>query len=399
MPEFIGIPIETDPEDILADAYDYLRNNIPGWEPADGNLDVWLLQSVSSAAAESRDVVSTVPYDIFREFGANFLNVPPLDEVPATVTSTWTMVDTAGYTIPAGTQVAIFSSGGDAIAFETIAPITVPAGLSATAAGGVTLQAVIAGAQGSGLGAPGASLTGGQLELIDTLAYVSNISLTAATAGGQDPESDDDYLSRLVDVLQTLAPRPIVPADFPIFARNAGAWRAVAIDGYNPGTGTYNNEKYVAVAVMDSNGNAMSAPAKAAIDADLQARRETNFVVNVIDPTQVLIDVTYTVAVRSGYLGSSVVAAVNSALTAYLNPATWGNTEESIRDWTNKPTVYYLEIAQVINSVEGVDRITTTGGNYDLTIRINGGSYARTDLALSGVAPVPKANTLLGTAV
>jgi hypothetical protein len=89
---------------------------------------------------------------------------------------------------------------------------------------------------------------------------------------------------------------------------------------------------------------------------------------------------------------------VNAALSSYLSRATWGATP-TVNDWVNIPNVRYLEVAQVINAVVGVDYITTTGGNYDLQIAIQGNALARADLVLTGIAPLPQANTLTGTAI
>lgn len=224
---YIDVPIDTDPQDILNEAFTYLQANIPGWTPAAGNLDVWLLMAIAAQAAESRTVASRVPKSIFRWFGANLISLPPVDAVSATALSTWTMIDTLGHTIPAGTQVTILS-GDTPIPFATQVDVVIAPG--ASVATNVTLVAVTPGAAGSGLGGPG-----GAVALLDTLSYVLSITQAATTSGGVNAEDDDTYLARLVIQLQLLAPRPILPADFAAFARNiAGVSRATAIDGYNP---------------------------------------------------------------------------------------------------------------------------------------------------------------------
>jgi hypothetical protein len=152
------------------------------------------------------------------------------------------------------------------------------------------------------------------------------------------------------------------------------------------------------LAVVDENGNNVSSAVKAAVAADLAARREQNWLVYVTDPTTNLINVTYNIRVLPGYDSVAVLAAVNAALSSYLSRATWGATP-TVNDWVNIPNVRYLEVAQVINAVVGVDYITTTGGNYDLQIAIQGNALARADLVLTGIAPLPQANTLTGTAI
>lgn len=227
MPEYIQPPDNTDPQDILQEAYAFLQSVIPGWTPAVGNLDVWMLMALATVAAESRDVASAVPKSIFRWFGANLVQLPPVDDTPARSTTTWTMIDSAGHTIPDGTQVSI-TSGDTRIPFTTQGAVIIPPGSSVATP--ITIVAITPGAAGSSLGAPAAVIN-----LEDPLDFVASVTLIAATTGGVDAETDDDYLNRLATELQTLAPRPILPADFAIFARKiAGVYRAVGIDGYNP---------------------------------------------------------------------------------------------------------------------------------------------------------------------
>jgi hypothetical protein len=225
---YVDVGIETDPQDLLNDAYSYLEDQIAGWTPAQGNLDVWILMACSALAAESRDVASTIPASIFRWYGANLVGLPPIDATAATAMTTWTMVDNNGYTIPAGTQVSIDVPGSDPIAFITTADNTVPPGT--TVLTNVQIEAVFPGAAASGIGTPGGVVT-----LLDALTFVQGVTQVAVTAGGNDAELDSDYLNRLTAELQLLAPRPILASDYAIFARNTvGVYRAAAIDGYNP---------------------------------------------------------------------------------------------------------------------------------------------------------------------
>lgn len=556
MAQYIEVQISTDPQDILNEAYTFLQSVFPGWTPAVPNLDVWLLMAIATVAAESRDVASAVPKSIFRWFGANLINLPPIDDTAAHTTTTWTMIDNAGHTIPDGTQVSIVS-GDVKIPFVTQGAYVVPVGsLVATP---ITIVAITPGADGTNLGLPGAAIT-----LEDPLDFVSGVVQIASTTGGADAETDDAYVNRLATQLQLLAPRPILPADFAIFARNiANVYRAVAIDGYNPahniltaneasaetdasgwvnvtnatvastsaqaadgtksisltaiaaadmaaalvlansktatpgetitglasfrtavsgracraeliwldntntqigatvtgaivndlttgflqsavtavapagtvkvrlqvrvfapalgevhyidkmsirhglttdwvpgGTSDTGNPRTVAVAGLDVNGTPVDAPTKLAIVNDLQARREVNFIINIVDPIISAIDVTYNVKMMSNYDSATVVASVNAALAAYLNPSVWGSDSDP-QDWLNQPFVRYLEVSALINSVPGVDYITTTAGNYDLQIGLHGGTLGRVDVPLPGVAPLPTTvgATLTGTAV
>jgi len=225
---YIDVPISTDPQDLLTDCYNYLAAVIPGWAPSAGNLDVWLLMAIASICAETRDVASLVPANIFRWFGANLINVPPIDEAQATCTTTWTMINSNGYTIPAGTQVDIPVAGSSPIPFITTADAIVPPG--STVAAGVVIEAVDPGTVANNIGS-----IGGTVELLDALTFVSSIVQATVPTGGVDAELDSDYLNRLASELQLLAPRPILPRDYAIYSRNvANVYRAAAIDLYNP---------------------------------------------------------------------------------------------------------------------------------------------------------------------
>jgi len=548
---YITIPVETDPEDVLNDAYDMMQTLVPGWQPSDGNLDVWLLQAIASIASESRDVTSEASKSIFRWFGNSLMNLPPIDATPAAGTTTWTMVDNLGYTIPAGTQVTMADSTGTDYAFETQQDVIVYAGNTATAAGAVQIVAVDEeyGAAANGLTNP--------VSLLDPLVFVASITITAPTSGGQDAESDDDYLDRLAATLELLAPRPILPNDFAVFAREIpGAWRALAIDLYNPqhnllnlnqasaetdatgwavivnctiasstaqaadgsksialsstaagsgdaaagtppaasaiacvpgdviiglvsiraatttrscaaalrfldsgnnpiGTATKgtiatnsttawtnysvtatapvnaakvqvgayvtnpaNGEVHyidkasirkngsgtdwvaggtvdtpvarcVTVIAIDQNGNPVSSTIKTAIDNDLQARREVNFLVYTSDAVQSIIDVNYTVVALAGVDTVALKSDIDASIQNYLNPATWGTTPDDARAWRQITKVRYLEVAQIINDTSGVDYISAlTTGIF--------GTMGSVDITMPGVAPLPKYGTITG---
>lgn len=230
MPGYIGIPVDTNPDDLAQDSYDYLQSQIPGWVPQEGNLETVMIDSKSRIDAEIRGLASRVPKDIFRYLGS-IVGLAALEGAKATVNSTWTMINSLGYTIPAGTLVGIRTAGDELVTFEVLIDYVVPPGQTVTTTGGVTLIAIETGTQFNALGAPSAVA-----ELITPLDFVTTVILVAATAGGADAETADEYLDRLAERMSIVAPRPIIPADFSTMARlveGANVARAVTIDGYN----------------------------------------------------------------------------------------------------------------------------------------------------------------------
>jgi hypothetical protein len=393
-PAYITYPISVDPDDILAAAVSFLQARFPNWKPADGNLDYAILQTISTEAAQLRELASSVPDAIFRIFGAGLIALPPLNATPATVATTWTMVDSAGYTIPAGTLVGIAPpSGNQLVAFQVANSVIVLPGTNVTGIGAVQLIALIDGAAGSGIGT-----AGGTVQLIDALAFVASITQVAPTAGGIDAEDDPTYFIRLKSQLAMMSPRLIVPNDFAIAAKSQGAFRALAIDGYNPVDSSSGNAKMIAIAGLDLTGAPISAALKTTIAAYVNTLREVNFIVNMIDATINSIDVTYTAVALPGYDHTLLLNSINSALKSLLSSATWA-TDPSIRDssasttWINKTVLRFQDVSAVIRGVQGVDHWSA------LTTNITGSGAGSVDINLVGVAPVTIAGILTGTIV
>lgn len=389
MANYIEFQFSTDPSELWQDAVDYIKDRVPGWEPSEGSFINIQLEAESNMAAEVRDIGAVMPKAAFRAFGAKIINIPPADEAFATVPSTWTAKDNAGYTIIAGTLVAIPIDGSSNAGFEVVDDVTIPAGSTATAAGEVILQAVLPGSQATDLGGVGVLV-----DVVDSVAFVDNVALTAATSGGVDAEDDDAYLDRLSDELRLLTPRPILPEDFAVLARNTvGVGRAVALDGYNPADDTYNNERMVTVAVVDIDGNNLTMPIKDAVSASLEAQREINFIVNVIDPTHTSIDVTFNAVAYTGWDAPEVQGRAVAAIEQYLDPSTWGTISGTgeAPQWSNVNKVRYLELTTVLNNVPGLDYVT------GLTFAATGDPLATADVDLPGPIPLPFAGTTNGT--
>ena len=227
MPSYLSPPIETDPDILAQECFNFLQTEYPGWLPNEGQFEVWLIEALARLIAELRDVTSLVPTAIFKYFGQTLMGIVPVEATPATGYTTWTMIDSAGYTIPAGTQVVMLDDAGNEHPFVTSVDVIVPAGNTVTGTGEVLITAVFEGADGSGLS--------GEVDTLDILAFVQGVVIEGQTTGGQDAQTDDQYLDHLVEQLQLMAPRPILPPDFAAMAKNiAGVFRAYAYDGLVP---------------------------------------------------------------------------------------------------------------------------------------------------------------------
>lgn len=385
------MPVQTDPALITDTAIEQLQalleaNGFPGWAPSDGNLEIILLSVIATMAADAATVASQVPAAVFRAFGTQLFNLPYQQGAAATCSSTWTLADTAGHTIAAGTYVTVADQG-----FYAQADVTVAPGSSVAT---VPLVAVASGTDYNGLSAP--------VVPVDEIDWVTSITVGAPSSGGVDAETDSAYQDRLAGELALQAPRPITASDYAAFVMSVPTsitpsgvvvGRSTAIDGYSPanssfvitttngsatatvttppdegvtaaagatitGTGipaatkvlssttttivmsanatasntgvtatvagSYGNERTVTVFVTDPAGVALSGPAMTAIQGWLQGFREVNFQVAVVAPTYFPVYVTAQVHVLPGFDSAGVVAAAKQALVSYLNPATWG---------------------------------------------------------------------------
>lgn len=387
MPDiYVDAVIPEDPDDYIELAYDGIRVRFPDWEPNEAHLEVILIAVLAQIAADLAQVAVQVPPAIFRYFGASLARIQPIDAAPAIVQSTWTMVDNAGYTIPADTVVAINASGDVRVPFRVVSDVVVPSGSTATVAGGVTLVAINEGADGNDLPGP--------VELVDTgLPFVAGITLVGTTTDGNDAEDNDTYQNRLARELALMAPRPILPPDFATLAlETPGVWRALALDGYDPVSNTFGNEKYTALAGVTQDGSAIATGVKTQLAADMDARREANFVVPVIDPTYTTVDVGYDISVYPDWDSTDVEQRADAMIRSFLDPATWG-AEDGTGDrprWNNVAVVSRLSLTAALGGVQGIRLIN------DVTLAVHGGSLASADLPLPGAAPLPLPGTITG---
>jgi hypothetical protein len=391
MARYITFPVQINPSVLLGRAYSYLKARMPGWSEIEGELDVWLLEAVSSELSELLDVASRVPDTIFRSLGRSILGIQPIDPASATTTTTWVLNDTTGYTIPALTQVGVRDAAGLLVPFLTVNDVIVPPGSNTTAAGEIAIVALAPGADATGLGT-----VGGAVELIDILDFVASITMVTPTSGGADGESDATYMNRLTTDVRLLSKTPILPQDFADLSLDiAGVYRAVALDGYNPGDDTFNNERMVTVAAIDVAGEDVSSPIKAAIDAYLESLREVNFIVNEMSPTYNLIDVTAAAKALPGFSTSDVQTNIESTLTRMFDPANFGQPTPGTdqagdpRAWVNNTIVRLYDVTHAIKLTDGVDYVASGG----ITIGKNGGAQAAADLTLTGRVPLTRAGT------
>jgi len=365
---YISLPIEVNPDDLLEEARSFIQASIPGWEPAEGNLDDIILRSVTNLAAAQREMIRDVPEEIFRYFIQEILLVQPKLATYASFDATWTAFDSAGYTIPAGTIVGVRMPDGEYAAFQTAQEYAIPNG--STTVSDVYMVAVDAGSHASGL-----STAAENVEVQDAIPWVISVVGDGVTSGGDDGETIDEYMDRAIDEVRLMSPRPILASDFATVARRVGGVdRAYYLNLYNADTNTAGVEKAVTVVVTDENGETLSSGVMDEVDALLQSLREVNMLIFVRGPQYQEVDIAYTVTALPEVDTVELKATIDAALEEEISPKRWGELQfgtEVAMEWRPVNIVRYLEVATVINNVPGVDYIsalTLDGGTVDVVL-------------------------------
>lgn len=359
MPDYVNVPIETEPDAITQIGFDFMEENVPGWTPADGNLDVWILSAIGRQAAEVADVASNVPIAILRYIGYFIFGLAPVDATAATALTNWTMQNNAGYTIEDGTNVGIRDGNGDLIPFVTVGDFTVPA-LSTTASN-IPIAALEPGANGTNLGT-----VGGAVELVDAIDGPLGITLVAATAGGSDDEDDAVYVSRLITYIRLMSPRPVKAQDFADLSQNIpGIWRSAAIEGLDGVFNTTGNPQKVTVFPVDEFGAYVGDTKADEYVAYVQPMMSPNFDVyrKAVNPR--VVNITANISLFPGWNSADRIAAGSSAITEFLDPGTWGSP--SFGDGRQFIVTNTLKLNDIIGALYRVDGI-----QYVNSVLING---------------------------
>jgi hypothetical protein len=396
MADYVELALVDDPDALLEVGVDYMEGAIPGFVARPGNVETVLLEANSQIAAEVVQQAEQVPPLAFAWAGESLFGIPPYAAVPATSSAAVTFaVDTPAGMIPAQAMLSVPHPSGESMIFTFDADVASPAGGGVVNVGVTALEA--------GENANGAF---GAAELIDVIDGVLGVVVASAAAGGVDAESSDAYLDRLSDALTLLAPRPILPNDFAVMARQVvGIERSMALDLYQPGTddnltapeggpltvegtpvlagaGVSPVARCVTTVVTGPDGLPPTQDAMHRAWALLDARREVNFLAYVIAPTYTTIDVQAVLHRYPGYADADVQSAAQAMLEQWLSPSTFGAS--TLGDvWATDNVVRIYEAIDYLNRADGVHYVVS------VKLRVAGGAWSSTDVALSGVAALP----------
>lgn len=352
--------------DIAVAALQDAAIKLPDVTLREGLTEVVLIESLALEVAENIRAINRLPGAIFtvvmRLFGiVRDVGAPPITDVG------FTLSDTLGHTIPAGTEVVLDLGGGQTpIIFTTQADVIVPAAsATGTASAAIGSRNTVA-ANGVTSGTP--------LRIRSSVAFLQSAETASTVTLGRDAETDAAYFLRSAQRLQRLTNALVLPQHFTSAAlEDPAVFRALTIDLYDGAGGPpYTDVGHVTVVARGESGN-LSAPQKAALTATLDAQAMAPIIVHVIDPTTTNVNVTATAVAKSGYDPSTVQAAIGAAITAFLDPAQW--------PWD--ATVRRNDLIALIENVPGVDYLTA---GHPVT--------PAADVPLSGDGPLANAGTL-----
>ena len=335
------------PTEIYDAAVDYARVVLPEWQPVNGSIEDAILQSAAGVTGELLAALNRVPSSVLEALLQLFGITRLTGEAP-TVQVRITLIDDLGHTIPNGTRFGYLdTSDTDSVlyVFETTADITVnaPDTYVDTDVVGILLEEYPA------------LDTGQELRLLSGLSFVESIELLEDLTVGSTGETDSEYFTRAMAVLNSYSSALVLPDQFEsyVLSNYSNVYRAKAYNLLDPADNTIatftESPGYITVYACGLDGASLSVSSASAIVEDVTSKCTGGLIVNVEAPTLAPITVTTTVLLASGYTAATVVTAVEDALAGYIGPNSW--------QWGD--VIYYNEVISLIDQVAGVDRVVS----------------------------------------
>jgi len=340
-----------------------IADRIPGWEPSEGHVETAISEAVAISIAAAATMLKDQIGAAYRGFGLRILGLPMKTGTPATAVTSWTFPASAGSTFPAGSEVDLTSPDGTAVTFVTTAPITVAPSGSPSTVTGVEVVAV----------ETGTSTNGATNPAVCPVVGVTSVTVTSASVGGDDPETDLEYQDRVADAATRLHTIPVTPDDYEAFALNqSGVERCKAVnrtDPDNPG----DQPGHITLFPVHADGTDLSSGDRTALAATFAAiEKVVGATVHVAAVPRVDVTVAITVeqtADAPGSLATDVAAAITTALSPArfaLDPLAAGRFAKIA---PASLTVY--QVAAAVDDLPGVARVlavTVNGGTTPVTL-------------------------------
>jgi hypothetical protein len=373
---YVEVPIETDEQTMADGAVERLQDQWEGWEPNEADLEVVQIEALAGIAAPVAQQASVATEEIFRAFGIKLVGVPFQEGTYAATTVTFTLIDTAPYTVPGGSEVDL-----DGVAFQTTDDASNLPGGSLIST--VPVVCSVIGEAGNGLGVSASR--------ISALAFVTDVTADAMSSGGVEPQSDADYLGYLSRKLQLRADTLVTKRDHEYWALDwPGVGRAYALT---------TADRHVTIYVATEAGEVVDSATKTAMLADMANYRLVNTITTLADPTYTVVNVTYIVHALPGYDTADLKLRANAMISDWLTPSgfaqpKFGDPGVQQGNWMGTNIVRKNSVIDRLGDVEGVDYIdsvTLSTPTAGATVDGNG------NVVMTGTIALPRTGVLTGT--
>lgn len=125
---YISLPVTVDPNTLIQQAIAAIQDDLPGWIPVEGHIEMLLLEQFAAMAAQAANVAASASEAIFEYYGTQLIGITPIAGAPASALTTWTFTDTQGYTVPPGVVVGYQVSATNISLFSTVEEFSTIAG-------------------------------------------------------------------------------------------------------------------------------------------------------------------------------------------------------------------------------------------------------------------------------
>lgn len=345
------------------------------WEPSEGAPETSLAEAVGIVIATAASMVQETERNDYAAFGELILRVARQAAEPADGVTRWDFNAVGNYVIPDGSELILDAADGTPVAYATVGETAV---VSADYAEGVIVSALEPGAIANGLI--------GAARDWEPLPFVTGVTMTTAPTGGTDEQTRDEYLEDVVRTARRMKVVPIITDDYADTAiDHASVGRAVAVrllDLTAP-TDPPAAAGHVSVFIASPTGAVLPQTVKDEVrDLMMGEDRPLSVTVHVGDPEYTNLTIAVEIRLALGADHDATIAAVQDAIAAAYNQATYGLDEDAPGRWrppgtAAERTITSYDVASVIDDVEGVGRV--------VSVTVNGGA----SVSLTGWAPLP----------
>jgi len=355
-------------QDLVNTAIAHAQVALPEWQPRESNTEVVLLESLALILGVEALALQVLPGQIVEQL-MSLYGVVRHDGFNAEGQARFQVSDADPLqVIPTGTRLRYtLEETEETVDFLTVEAVEIVT--SETLFGTAQIEAEESGIEGNGIP------VGATLELVDSLSFVDDVTVSVATSGGDNEEEDEEFQARAAAVLSRLNSTLVIPDNFTdAVLSDPRVSRALTLDLHDPaGSPKSPVAGHVTVAILGEAGELLSSAVMGEVQDDLESQALASLSLHVIAPTITTVNITCSVRAASGYLQSDVKSEIEAGLAEWLSPAVW--------DWS--PTV---------------DQNAIIGKLYEFP-SVRAVLSANNTISLPGDAPLPKLGTVTVTFV